>query len=771
MKSKIIATLLIISSLLTKKSAVAQQTFYDLSTIQTVEIFFTQANWDYQMDTAKSDSDSFIMADVVTINGVSFDSVGVKYKGNSSYDSSYAKNPMHIELDAFKNQSYQGIKDVKLGNAFSDPSMIREVLAYKILEAYADCPRSNFAKLYINGNYIGLYSNEESVNKDFLSNHFYGSKNTFFKCNPIVNPNPTTKCNLRYLPGVDSSGYFNYYELKSDYGWNDLVALCDSVTNNPASLENVMDVDRAIWMLAFNNVLVNLDSYSGLFAQNYYLYKDNTDRFNPVIWDLNMAFGGFPFAGANATSTAQLTIANMKQMPTNLHSTDVYWPLINRIQSNAMYKRMYIAHMKTIVSEYFTSGAYEGLATQYQALIDQAVQDDTNKFYSYADFQSAMTTDISIGNYDVPGIKNLMDARRTYLENTAEFTAVAPTISNINPSTSLPALNDQITISVNVSSATNVYLGYRNVASDKFIRIPMYDDGAHNDGTAGDNVYATQITITGAVTQFYIYAENNDAGIFAPLRAEHEFYTIPTDLPLAQPGSIVINEFLAVNQNDTTDENGKHEDWIELYNTTSDPISLFGLYMTDDLANMTKFAFPENSFIPASGYLVIFADEDASTPSYLHCNFKLSAAGEKIILSNQAGYVHDSISFGVPTQDVSIGRCPNGTGNFITLPTTSFNTLNCTVGVDELNGDAMHLAAYPNPANDELIVTLSNRMSQAKDPLMIIDALGRTVAVFEAAEWRSHGEMQEMTIAVNQWPAGLYTARCGNAELKLSVMH
>ena len=149
---------LLVISLNVKKSAEAQQTFYDLNTIQTIEIYFSQTNWDYQLDTAKHGAEDFILADIVIVNGISYDSVGIKYKGNSSFDSTYVKNPMHIELDAFKKQSYQGYKDIKLSNGYSDPSMIREPLAYSILSNYMDCPKANFANLYINGNYIGIYS-------------------------------------------------------------------------------------------------------------------------------------------------------------------------------------------------------------------------------------------------------------------------------------------------------------------------------------------------------------------------------------------------------------------------------------------------------------------------------------------------------------------------------------------------------------------------------------------------------------------------------------
>src|SRR5687768_10712029 len=81
------------------------QTFYNISSIQKIEVQFSQANWDYMLDTAKLGKENYIMAQWVKINGVLMDSVGVKYKGNSSFDSTYKKNPMHIELDTYKNHS------------------------------------------------------------------------------------------------------------------------------------------------------------------------------------------------------------------------------------------------------------------------------------------------------------------------------------------------------------------------------------------------------------------------------------------------------------------------------------------------------------------------------------------------------------------------------------------------------------------------------------------------------------------------------------------
>lgn len=716
-------TLVFLCSILVMK-VWGQTTFYDLNTLQRIDITFSQPDWDYQMDTAKAGADSYIMAQTVSINGNVFDSVGVKYKGNSSYNASYVKNPLHLALDEFKNQAYQGVSDVKLGNGYSDPSLIREVLSYNILQNYMECPRANFAQVFINGNYIGVYSNEESINKQFCSDHFYSSQNTFIKCNPIVTPGPTTKSNLRYLPSVDSTGYFNYYEIKSNSGWNELVKLADTVTNFPASISSSLDMDRVIWMLAFNNVLVNLDSYTGVFCQNYYLYKDNTNHFNPIIWDLNMCLGGFPFVGSGATSMGSLTVTNMQQLSPTIHSTDVYWPLIKDVMSNPMYKRMYIAHMRTITNEMFVSNNYQTTATQLQSIIDTAVVNDTNMFFTYPQFQTAMTTDNVVGSYTVPGISNLMTSRVSYLQGTTDFGYSTPVITTVTPSSLTPDLDSALTITAQVTNTNTVYLGYRFNNEDKFVRILMYDDGAHNDGAAGDNVYGAAFIMTGAQVQYYIYAENANAGMFSPERAEHEFYSLLAVAQNPTSGQVVINEFLANNIDNNMNEQGLYRDWIEFFNTTSTPLNLYGLYLTDDYSNPLKFAFPAHTIIPANGYLMVWADQDTSTASYVHCNFKLAATGEQIMLSSGSGNVIDSVTYGAQTGNVSSGRCPNGTGPFVTLSIPSFNASNCVTGIEEKT-QLLEISIFPNPSNGYVIVSLKNQ--QPENKMEVLNMLGQTM--------------------------------------------
>lgn len=730
-----------------------QSEFYDEGKLQKIELHFSQLNWDRLLDTARFGHDGFLLADWVKINGRLMDSVGVKYKGNSSYDSTFLKNPLHIELDTYKDQDYEGYSDIKLSNGYADPSLVREVLAYSILGNYMPCPRSNFAQLYVNGSYIGLYSNSESVNKDFCASHFYSANGTFVKCNPYLTPSPSVKSNLLYLPG-DSSAYAGYYEMKSDYGWKHLRALCDTLTNKPASIASVVNIDRMIWMLAFNNLLVNLDSYNGAFAQNYYLYRDQNGLFNPIVWDLNMSFGGFPFAGNSNTSLGSLNISAMQNLSPALHAADPFWPVIKAIQNNSTCRKMYIAHLKTMTSEQFASNLYVTRFTELQQLIDTAVLSDTRKFYSYQQFQNALSVNTSVGSYSVPGIQTLMSARVAYLQASADFLKTTPVISQVKHGST--ALNQPVALTAQVNGASQVYLYYRFTGSAVFTRADMYDDGLHSDAGAGDGTYGTNIVLSGNALQYYIYAENNDAGIFSPERAEQEFHTLNL-FPQAGKGQVVINEFLANNKSDVKNEFHASEDWIELYNQSSSELSLSGLYLSDKISRKAGYALPLDKVIQPGEFLTLWADEFVGGKQ-LHTQFKLNEEGDNIVLSDGLSAVLDSYAYTVQEQDVSLARCPDGTGPFLFNTRPSFGMSNCVVALDENLIGLNQLVVFPNPAKDIFTVGSSSANEVC---LEIVDIQGSTVL---NTHFRSR-----IDINSKQWAAGVYIVKCNAQAQKLII--
>ena len=730
----------------------SQTTFYDRATVQTIEIFFASAGWDATLDAATA-TDTYTIADSVRINGVVFDSVGVKYKGNSSYNASNNKNPLRLSLDYIKgNQDYEGYVDVKLQNGYSDPSMIREVLSYAILEQYMDCPKANFANVYINGTLRGLYSNAEDVSKDFCGDHFYSTSGSFFKCNPIGGAGPSTAVNpdLKWI-NSDSSSYANGYELKSTYGWDDLVDLINTLNNNFSQIESVLDIDRAIWMLAYNNVLVNLDSYSGAFRQNYYLYKDLNGRFDPVVWDLNMSFAGFP----GGTGSGSYNATSLDPMS---NSTSTNHPLILKILADPLYKRMYMAHVRTIVQEIFASGNYLTTANTLRSTIDASVQADPYKFYTYTQYQNSLTTSVTgsgpMGS-SIPGIQALMDARSTYFSSNSNYTLVAPTISSYSASNPTPSYGETITMKITCSNEATVYFGYRFNIEDKFTRLLMYDDGLHNDGAAGDHLYGVSVTMNGSRMHYYYYTENANAGLFSPQRAEHEYHTLSVVIPTPLVGQVRINEIMADNLTIVEDNYGENDDWIEFYNTTSTPKDLSGLYLSDDPLLLNQWQIPSGTYIEPYGYLIFWTDKDADQ-SGLHTNFKLSSAGESVFISNGIT-IFDQVDFGLQTSDISYASCPDGGIFDFAVPTFNASN-NCSAGINE---DDLPLLVnlFPIPTNGDLFLESREELLNVK----VVDLSGRVL--FEGAT--NEGKL---TIPSSLWNAGSYHVFLVNEIGKLKSM-
>ncbi|MHC4585953.1 MAG: lamin tail domain-containing protein, partial [Planctomycetota bacterium] len=131
---------------------------------------------------------------------------------------------------------------------------------------------------------------------------------------------------------------------------------------------------------------------------------------------------------------------------------------------------------------------------------------------------------------------------------------------------------------------------------------------------------------------------------------------------------LVINEFMASNNSVAQDPQGQSDDWVEIHNYGTKAIDVGGLYLTDNLSNLTKWRIPDNNpaatTIGAGGYLLIWADNDIAD-SGLHTNFKLDAGGEEIGLFDRDGKtLIDSVVFGEQSGDISSGRYPDASDNW-----------------------------------------------------------------------------------------------------------
>ena len=130
------------------------------------------------------------------------------------------------------------------------------------------------------------------------------------------------------------------------------------------------------------------------------------------------------------------------------------------------------------------------------------------------------------------------------------------------------------------------------------------------------------------------------------------------------PEGLCINELMADNQMTVAGPDGTYPDWIELYNAGNETIDLGGMYLTDDLADSTKWRFPNETLIEPEGYLIIWAD-NSSDKSSLHAGFSLNANGEEVGLFASDGVtLIDSVVYTKQLGDVSYGRLPDGSANW-----------------------------------------------------------------------------------------------------------
>ncbi len=126
---------------------------------------------------------------------------------------------------------------------------------------------------------------------------------------------------------------------------------------------------------------------------------------------------------------------------------------------------------------------------------------------------------------------------------------------------------------------------------------------------------------------------------------------------------VVFSEIMASN---AVFQNGRHDDWVELHNTSDTQVSLKGWYLSNDPYKLTRWAFPDSAKIAKNGYLVIYCtDDDISAitdgpANAIYASFKISASGESLYLTDPEGNT-TSITIGEQFGNVSSGIPSSGT--------------------------------------------------------------------------------------------------------------
>lgn len=123
---------------------------------------------------------------------------------------------------------------------------------------------------------------------------------------------------------------------------------------------------------------------------------------------------------------------------------------------------------------------------------------------------------------------------------------------------------------------------------------------------------------------------------------------------------VVINEVCSANTRSIKDRDTESPDWIELYNTTGDTVSLYGCSLTDDVDNPGKFVFQDVRIEPY-GYIIVFASKKKNMLPELHAGFRLSSeGGETVYLIGADESVISEVTLPALDNDTAYGRRIDG---------------------------------------------------------------------------------------------------------------
>ena len=637
---------------------------YDAQTLRTLYLRFHHEDWYEQMSSFYR-TDIEVPAELI-VDGQVYPEVGVHFRGTSSYFTVESeKKSFNIAVDYGEDgQRLYGYKTLNLLNGHVDASFLREVLYNQISRDYIPAMKTNFVKLVINGENWGVYINLQQYNKDFLAEWFGTREGIRWKIGPGRGGA------LNYV-GDDPASYQEAYQLKTsnvENPWEGLIALTkmlDDATSDAALVEHlpsILNIDQVLWQLAVSNVFMDDDGYIHK-GGDYTLYQDVNGRFHLVPHDNNESFkfvrrsrggpgGGWSWGDLENGMLSPIT-----------HEDNAARPLIKRLLSNPEWRARYLAHVRTVRDEWLDWEVLEPIIKEYQTLIDAEVQKDDKKLYGYEEFTTGVPEDL----------KRFVNQRRGYLNNHPELSKPVPEIVSVEiGSGTSPVSNQSVSIKATLDKSIDVDAVLLYYSTDRYVAfnpVPMTKEGGS---------YVGRIPGFPAGTTVYYYVEasavkTHGTTAFSPAKSEQGAAQYRIGVPVAKETPVVINELMAVNTKTLTDPQGQHEDWLELHNLTNDVLNLTGMYLTDKTDNPKKWAFPENTTIPAQGYLLVWLDEDGKADVGLHANFKLSRNGETVMLVDtdiRGNQVLDAVTFEKQEKDVALGRWPNGRGKLKQLQTT-----------------------------------------------------------------------------------------------------
>lgn len=383
-----ILSLLIGSAVATSAAVDSSEILFQEGTVRTYSLdFYGDTAWNSKLE-AMWKADSGYLPARFFDGQATIDSVGVRFKGNSSFTlaGNNPKKPIKIKFNEFKSQSYYGIKVLNFSNGIGDPTLMRERIGYAIARKVLPSPRASYAQLAVEGRSLGLYTQVEQADKSFLKRWYPDAKGDLYKAGDD-GADLVWKGSGRAV--YEESGD---YELKTNENtgdWSGFVRFLDFLNNSTDSVfcagrRAYVDDSNVAYFLAFNTALSHFDSYNGS-GRNWYLYQpDSGSAMSSMIpWDLNLAFGAYGGASTAISSGIDTIQAPISERP-----------LFRRFLSCPDGRSAYLAALRDLATRHASTDSVEAAVVRDSILIQAFVEADSHKFYSTSAWKTSLRANV-----------------------------------------------------------------------------------------------------------------------------------------------------------------------------------------------------------------------------------------------------------------------------------------------------------------------------------------------------------------------------------------
>lgn len=345
--------------------------------IQTVQITIDENNLNYLLQNAKDEP--YVMAESVTIGDATVGYVGFRTKGNYTLQHAFTDNPgsdrfsftinfgKYIKKAEYgQKQDFFGCNKISFNNFFFDKTMMKEFFALKLMDEMGlPTPQYGLAKLYINGEYYGVYAMIEALDESILE-QYYGVDDdelSSYLCKPtgtnfnydfiLDNPAPLWENDEdTYADVQDMIPTVTEWVRKINCLSDGMDFDGDKIDVNSDEylelLNQVYDVDEVLRYFATHSWLVQTDNmFDG--NQNFGLYVDQQGKAMLLPWDYDLSFGCYFPSTAEATANMDVDVMWRNGLWGPTYTPEKYYrnyPLFNVIFQNESLMEKYYSYMK-----------------------------------------------------------------------------------------------------------------------------------------------------------------------------------------------------------------------------------------------------------------------------------------------------------------------------------------------------------------------------------------------------------------------------------------